>query len=492
MHLEGQVTIQAPRDRVWRFLTDPEKVSACAPGLESLEILDTGRRFRAVASVGFGSVKATFVSDAEWLDLEEPTRARMKVHGTAPGSAADVMSEMRLEDGPDRTTAMRWTAEISVMGTIASIAARLMGSVAKRLTDAFFDSVRRRIETEREFRFGPVPLEEAEGKVLGHNVTGLDGRPALRKGRPLSATDVARLRELGRTAVYVAQPGTDDVGEDAAARRVGEGLKGPGLRLSGTASGRVNLQAESLGVLRVDVARLVRVNEKDGVTVATLAADTVVRPGQVVATVKIIPFAVPAAAVRAAEQVAAEGPPVLRLDVLAPRTVGLVLLGAPAAHERLRRDFEPPLRARVEAFGSVLGPVDVVALEDAEDEATLAEALDRQASQGRVGLILLAGETAVVDRNDLAPRAIERAGGEVACFGAPVDPGNLLLVAYLGPVPILGAPGCARSRKVNVVDWVLPRLLAGERMGRPEIVALGHGGLLEDVPERPMPRSDLG
>src|SRR5262249_53368717 len=156
-----------------------------------------------------------------------------------------------------------------VMGTIASIAARLMGSVAKRLTDAFFESVRRKIEADREFRFGPVPLAQAEGKILGHNVTGADGRPALRKGRPLSAADVPLLGSLGRSAVYVAQPGGEDVDEDPAARRVAERIKGPGLRLSGTASGRVNVQAESLGVLRVDVARLLRVNGQEGVTVAT-------------------------------------------------------------------------------------------------------------------------------------------------------------------------------------------------------------------------------
>jgi molybdenum cofactor cytidylyltransferase len=93
-----------------------------------------------------------------------------------------------------------------------------------------------------------------------------------------------------------------------------------------------------------------------------------------------------------------------------------------------------------------------------------------------------------MDRHDIAPRAIERAGGEVTCFGAPVDPGNLLMVGYLGQVPVLGAPGCARSRKVNVVDWVLPRLLVGDRLMRGDVMALGHGGLLEDIPERPMPR----
>jgi molybdenum cofactor cytidylyltransferase len=178
------------------------------------------------------------------------------------------------------------------------------------------------------------------------------------------------------------------------------------------------------------------------------------------------------------------------VDALVPRTVGLIVSGSASARERVMQGLETPLRTRVESLGSTLGPIDFVPLEDEADEAALAAALRRQVDSG-AGLVILAGETAIVDRHDIAPRAIARAGGEVAGFGAPVDPGNLLLVGYLGPTAILGAPGCARSSKPNVVDLVLPRLLAGERLSRDDIAALGHGGLLEDVPERPMPRSDL-
>jgi molybdenum cofactor cytidylyltransferase len=131
--------------------------------------------------------------------------------------------------------------------------------------------------------------------------------------------------------------------------------------------------------------------------------------------------------------------------------------------------------------------MDYVPLEDDQGEAELAEVLVNEVKAG-ADLIILAGETAIMDRYDIAPRAIECAGGEVVCFGAPVDPGNLLLLAYLRDVPILGAPGCARSPKVNVIDWVLPRLLVGERLARQDILALGHGGLLEDTPLRPVPR----
>jgi len=226
------------------------------------------------------------------------------------------------------------------------------------------------------------------------------------------------------------------------------------------------------------------------VAFATPLSHSVVRPGQVVATVKVIPYALPEDTVRAAEAVASEGGPLLRVDVLPARSVGLILSGSSSARERITRDFEGPLRARVSALGSTLLPAEFVPLEDEKGEAALSEALLRQARSG-AGLIVLAGETAIVDRHDIAPRAIARAGGVIACFGAPVDPGNLLLIAYLGDVPLLGAPGCVRSSKVNVIDWVLPRLLSGERLARADIVAMGHGGLLEDVPERRSPREPV-
>jgi hypothetical protein len=342
-----------------------------------------------------------------------------------------------------------------------------------------------------EFRFGPVPLDEAVGKLLAHNVAGSDGRPALRKGRPLTADDVALLRGLGRSVVYIAEPGTDDLDEDTAALRIAQAAMGPGLRLRGPGVGRANLLAAQAGVFRVDPSRLLRFNECEGLTIATLRAHTPVREGQVVATVKVIPFAVPATVVAAAEGIAASGEPLLKVDPLGARTVSLVLSGSTSARERLTRDLEPPLRSRLEALGASLRAVAFVALDDERGETALAEALLGQVAQG-AEMILLAGETAIVDRHDIAPRAIERAGGDVVAFGAPVDPGNLLLLAYLGTVPILGAPGCARSRKDNVVDLVLPRLLAGDRLRRGDIAALGYGGLLEDWPERPTPRGQVG
>ena len=146
MHFEGNLTIQAPRAKVWDFLTDPEKVSKAAPGLEKLEIVEPGKKFRATTSVGFGSIKVRFVNDVEWVEMDAPNEAKMKAHGTAPGSGLDATTSMRLADGPDGATDLTWTADVNVVGTIASLAARLMGGVTKKLTSAFFDKVREEIE----------------------------------------------------------------------------------------------------------------------------------------------------------------------------------------------------------------------------------------------------------------------------------------------------------------------------------------------------------
>ena len=145
---------------------------------------------------------------------------------------------------------------------------------------------------------------------------------------------------------------------------------------------------------------------------------------------------------------------------------------------------------RVQGIGSYISTTDYVALEDAEGESQLAEVLLRRCQDG-AKIIILAGETAIMDRYDIIPRALERAGGRVEVIGVPVDPGNLLMLGYLEGTPVLGAPGCARSKKINIIDWVLPRLLVGDHLQRSDFIRLGHGGLLEDSHQRPMPRDKV-
>lgn len=146
MHLEGIVNIRASRAAVWQYLTDPHKVSECAPGVESVEVIGAGKKFQATAAIGFGTVKAKFKGNAEFVELEAPNRAKIKGHGNAPGSAVDVTSEMFLSDGPNGSTEMKWTADVVVLGQLASLAARMMTPVSQKLTEQFFSCVKQKIE----------------------------------------------------------------------------------------------------------------------------------------------------------------------------------------------------------------------------------------------------------------------------------------------------------------------------------------------------------
>jgi carbon monoxide dehydrogenase subunit G len=148
MQVKGDVTIRAPRKKVWDFMTDPNQIGQCAPGVEKIEMIEPMKRYRGVISVGFGSVKARFNGEVEITDLDEPNYAKLKAHGSASGSAADATSEMNLSDGPDGATVVHWTANINVAGQLASLASRLMVPVTQKLSNQFYDEVRRRIENE--------------------------------------------------------------------------------------------------------------------------------------------------------------------------------------------------------------------------------------------------------------------------------------------------------------------------------------------------------
>jgi len=336
-------------------------------------------------------------------------------------------------------------------------------------------------------KFELVSLFDAKGKILGHNIAGANGRRLLRKGKPLTDADLDNLRSLGRGSVYVALIEEDDVDENQAARRVAEAVCGTGLQMMGAASGRANLLARDGGLLRVDVSRLNEINEFEGVTLATLRNHSPVRERQIVATVKIIPYAVPESVVDAVENIGIGANSIVRVDALKPKSVGMILSGSNSLQERLISDFSP-LSERIDALGSAVVRTDFVSLDGDAGETMLTDTVRKQVEAG-IQMILIAGETAIMDTHDIVPQAIVHAGGIVEVVGAPVDPGNLLMLAYINDTPVVGAPGCARSRKENIVDWILPRLLAGDRLTRKDIINLGHGGLLQDVPERGMPRN---
>ncbi len=332
--------------------------------------------------------------------------------------------------------------------------------------------------------FGEIEVAEAAGATLVHTVRA--GSLTMKKGRPLSAEDVAALAAagVGRVTVTRLEPG--DVAEDAAAARVAAALAGPGLTVSAAFTGRVNLFADADGVVTVDAGRLDALNlGHESVTVATLPAFAAVTARQMVATIKIIPFAAPEAAVAAAERIAGDGPPILKLHPYRTLSVALIQTTLPAVKPSVLDKTVEVTRARLDGIAATL----TGERRAPHSAGPLAAAIRETTAEDRPDLVLVAGASAITDRRDALPAGIVAAGGEIAHFGMPVDPGNLLLFGTLpGGVPVIGLPGCARSPKLNGFDWVLQRLAAGLPMGAAEIMRMGVGGLLAEIPSRPLPR----
>jgi molybdenum cofactor cytidylyltransferase len=328
-------------------------------------------------------------------------------------------------------------------------------------------------------KFGTIPLDEAERAILAHSVR-LD-RLVLKKGRRLSADDVAALRAAGAERVIAAKLEPDDVEEDEAARLVAQAVAGPNLQVDKPFTGRVNLYAEQAGVVVVDRARIDRLNLVDeAITLGTLPGFATVQPGQMVATIKIIPFAAPRAAVERCLAIAREGTALVRVAPYRPLEVALIQTRLPGIKESVLDKTVAVTAERIAAAGGRL----ISEARCPHEIPALAERIRSSAGD----LLLIAGASAITDRRDVLPAAIEAAGGEVEHFGMPVDPGNLLLLAQIGDRAVLGLPGCARSPKLNGFDWVLERLAAGIPVTREDIMGMGVGGLLTEIPTRPQPR----
>ena len=329
--------------------------------------------------------------------------------------------------------------------------------------------------------FGPVPLDRAEGCVLAHTHR-LPGR-VLKKGVVLGADAVEALRLAGRDPVIAARLEPGDVAEDEAATALADALLTPGLDRSRAGTGRVNLVAHGAGVLRVEAASVNALNAADeALTVATLPDWAHVAAGAMVATIKVIPFAVAGATL--ARALGAATPSTIRLHAYHPRRVGLVMTTLPGLKPSILAGTAEAMAGRVASLGGTLMPP----IETVHETAAIAAALQTLMGQG-AEILLIAGASAVVDRRDVGPEAIVAAGGEIRHFGMPVDPGNLICLGRVGALPALVLPGCARSPKLNGVDWVLQRLFAGIEVDGAAIAGMGVGGLLKDVTPRPLPRA---
>ena len=331
-------------------------------------------------------------------------------------------------------------------------------------------------------KFGPVAPAEALGAIAVHSIR--KGGLVLKKGTRIGEAEAAALQGAGIEEIVVARIEPGDVSEDEAAADIAAAVAGEGVRVDRAFTGRANLFAEAAGVLLVDRAAIDRLNRVDpAITLATLAAFAPVVAGKMIATVKIIPFAVELRSRDRAVAVANEAKPLVRVAPYRVKKIGVVSTLLPGLADKVIEKTLKILGDRIAPAGAAI----VAERRVPHESRALAQALDAVLRAG-AELAIVFGASAIADRRDVIPAAVEAIGGTIGHFGMPVDPGNLLLIAQAQGRPVLGAPGCARSPKENGFDWVLMRLLAGLEVSGEDIAGMGVGGLLMEIVTRPQPR----
>jgi molybdenum cofactor cytidylyltransferase len=331
-------------------------------------------------------------------------------------------------------------------------------------------------------KFGAVAPDQAKGAIVVHSIR-QDGL-VLKKGTLVGEAEAAALKSAGVAAITVARLEPDDIAEDAAAAEIAAAVAGAGVHVERAFTGRANLYAEEAGVLVVDKAAIDRLNQVDpDITMATLAAFAPVVAGKMIATVKIIPFAVGSRARDRAVQEALAARPLVRIAPYRVRKVAVISTVLPGLADKV---IEKTLRVTAERLAPA-GATIVAERRVPHETKAVAQAVEQVLKAG-AELVIVFGASAIADRRDVIPAAVEVVGGKVEHFGMPVDPGNLVLVAAVDGRPVLGAPGCARSPKENGFDWILARLLCGLPVTGSDIAGMGVGGLLMEIVTRPQPR----
>jgi len=319
-----------------------------------------------------------------------------------------------------------------------------------------------------------IPVEEAVGMPLAHDITeivpGKRKGPAFRRGHVIRPEDVSKLLDVGKAHIYVMELDKNELHEEDAARRLAKAAAGPNLRLTEPVEGRVNLVGEISGLLKIDAELLYRFNDLGDLMLATVPSNRYVKKGEVVAGTRTIPVVVKEELVKRAEAICKEKP-IVTIVPIPPRRVHLIVTGSEVFSGRIKDGFEPVVRRKLAEMGTELESAQL-----APDDPDKIAAHIKDSHRAGAELILVSGGMSV-DPDDKSPEGIRRSGARVECHGFPVLPGSMFVMAYLNQTPILGLSGCVIHDPVTAFDLLLPRLLAGERVSRSDIIGMGQGGL---------------
>lgn len=322
-----------------------------------------------------------------------------------------------------------------------------------------------------------VPVQQAVGSVLCHDITriipGKVQEAAFKKGHVVREEDVEELLKLGKDHVYVWEPQPGMLHEDDAALRLAAAAAKAGIEWDNPSEGKVELKAAHPGVLRVDVEALRQVNSIEQVTLVTRRNhEPILKGGEQIAAARVIPLFIEEEKVVAAEKIMARAGGILEVTPFRLKRVGVVITGNEVYYGRIQDGFGPVLREKFAALGC-----EIVGVEYAPDDRSVIVDKILSFAQSGAEMIVATGGMSV-DPDDQTPGAIKAAGVEIVSYGIPMLPGNMYLVGYLGDLPVMGLPGCVMFKEKTAFDYLVPRVLTGERLTRADIVELGHGGLL--------------
>ena len=330
--------------------------------------------------------------------------------------------------------------------------------------------------------FKEISLHQAENAILAHSLNLLERK--LKKGTVLNREDVMELEENGYHSVMVAILSGEDIPEDIAAKNLASEIAGDLVDVEKAITGRCNLRANKAGLLVIDNLSLDKINMvHESMTVATLEPFIPVYQGQLIATIKIIPYAVADLQLQTCLNVAKKASNIIRVAPFNPKSVGFIQTTIKGLKQSILDKTSKVLSQRLERFNSHISQE----IRCQHDSDEVAKAI-KQLRDKDLDILIISGATAVADRHDVVPSAITMCGGEIIHFGMPVDPGNLLLLGHYDEKYVLGMPGCARSPKFNGFDIVLDRLIADVPVTSSDIMQMGLGGLLKEIADRPQPR----
>jgi len=335
-----------------------------------------------------------------------------------------------------------------------------------------------------------IPVEQAVGMTLGHDITkivpGREKYCAFRRGHIIAIEDVPRLKDLGKENIYVWEPNNNLVHEDDGALRMARSAAGDGIVWTKPSQGKVNLLAEHDGLFKVQVSQLMWLNNLDNIIFATLHNNRTVVKDQIVAGTRVVPVAIDRTSVEEAEKLCSSPLPLLCVKAFQPLWVSVITTGSEVNSGRIRDGFAKIIRKKIGYFGGRWMNQVIVP----DDSELIAREIQNCVAEG-AQLVLVTGGMSV-DADDATPRGIRESGAETVFYGAPVLPGSQFMLAYQGHIPICGVPGGALFSRKTTLDLILPRLFAGERIHRADIVALGHGGLCEECQTCRFPPCSFG